>query len=688
VSAKRVKKTVLFKSGDNLSLLFFPVTIAWLEIIFRIFVTKTFSEGILISLFFACTNGLIMYILSTISPSTKANRIIAGALCGLVTVWFGVQLVYHKIFRVLISINSVVLGAGQVTFFWKQALLGIAKSIPALLLFFIPFVLYIIFCKKKNMFNKGNLRQKLAAGISSLVFYLLSLAIIFIGGTSPLSAYNVYFEENIIDIAAERLGVYTASRLDVEDYFFKRYGSFVPPMDPPPLDPPSSSEESSESSQESSSSESESSQESSSEGESSQESSEPEKPIVYGDNILDIDFSSVKSEKHQKVVDSLNKYFSSQSPTKKNAYTGMFEGCNLIYIVAESFSSYVIDEQRTPTLYKMANEGFVFNNFYNSLWGVSTLDGEYVACTGLIPKSGVWSMYQSHENYLPFTLGNIFSEQRGITSRAYHNHSYKYYNRHLSHPNLGYIFKAKGNGLDVKPTWPESDLEMMQLTIPEYINDETFHTYYLTVSGHMSYTWIGNYMSSKNKQYVKDLPYSQESLAYLACNMELEFAMQYLMEQLEEAGIAENTVIVLSPDHYPYGMEKSSLDELAGHEIEENFELYKNSLIIYKKGMEPVTVDKPCSSLDILPTVLNLFGFDYDSRLLSGKDILSDSEGLVIFNTRNFITEKGKFVASTGEIIGDLTEDEVDRTLKIINNKFYYAAKILETDYYRAVFNK
>lgn len=686
MSAKRVKKTVLFKSGDNLSLLFFPVTIAWLEIIFRIFVTKTFSEGILISLFFACTNGLIMYILSTISPSTKANRIIAGSLCGLVTVWFGVQLVYHKIFRVLISINSVVLGAGQVTFFWKQALLGIAKSIPALLLFFIPFVLYIIFCKKKNMFNKGNLRQKLAAGISSLVFYLLSLAIIFIGGTSPLSAYNVYFEENIIDIAAERLGVYTASRLDVEDYFFKRYGSFVPPMDPPPLDPPSSSEESSESSQEASSSEASGNE--SSEDESSQESSEPEKPIEYGDNVMDIDFSSVKSEKHQKVVDSLNKYFASQSPTKKNAYTGMFEGCNLIYIVAESFSSYVIDEQRTPTLYKMANEGFVFNNFYNSLWGVSTLDGEYVACTGLIPKSGVWSMYQSHENYLPFTLGNIFSEQRGITSRAYHNHSYKYYNRHLSHPNLGYIFKAKGNGLDVKPTWPESDLEMMQLTIPEYINDETFHTYYLTVSGHMSYTWIGNYMSSKNKQYVKDLPYSQESLAYLACNMELEFAMQYLMEQLEEAGIAENTVIVLSPDHYPYGMEKSSLDELAGHEIEENFELYKNSLIIYKKGMEPVTVDKPCSSLDILPTVLNLFGFDYDSRLLSGKDILSDSEGLVIFNTRNFITEKGKFVASTGEIIGDLTEDEVDRTLKIINNKFYYAAKILETDYYRAVFNK
>ena len=43
----------------------------------------------------------------------------------------------------------------------------------------------------------------------------------------------------------------------------------------------------------------------------------------------------------------------------------------------------------------------------------------------------------------------------------------------------------------------------------------------------------------------------------------------------------------------------------------------------------PVKVDKVCSTIDILPTLLNLFGVKYDSRLLAGKDILSDADGFV-----------------------------------------------------------
>ena len=42
----------------------------------------------------------------------------------------------------------------------------------------------------------------------------------------------------------------------------------------------------------------------------------------------------------------------------------MFEGYNVIFITAEGFSGYVIDEERTPMLYKLKNEGFVFNHYY------------------------------------------------------------------------------------------------------------------------------------------------------------------------------------------------------------------------------------------------------------------------------------------------------------------------------------
>ena len=172
----------------------------------------------------------------------------------------------------------------------------------------------------------------------------------------------------------------------------------------------------------------------------------------------------------------------------QNKYTGMFKGCNFIFITAESLSHYVIDRDLTPTLYRLANEGFIFNNFYNPNWGVSTSDGEYVACTGLIPKAGVWSFYHSGKNWLPFVMGNQFL-RLGYSSRAYHNHTYTYYKRNISHPNMGYIYKGVGNGLKIKNTWPESDLEMVDVTTPEFINDEKFHVYYMTVSGHLSYIY-------------------------------------------------------------------------------------------------------------------------------------------------------------------------------------------------------
>ena len=63
------------------------------------------------------------------------------------------------------------------------------------------------------------------------------------------------------------------------------------------------------------------------------------------------------------------------------------------------------------------------------------------------------------------------------------------------------------------------------------------------------------------------------------------------------------------------------------------FEIYENTLILWNDQMKkPVEVDKYCSSLDIAPTLSNLFGLEYDSRLMMGTDILSDQPGMVIFS--------------------------------------------------------
>ncbi len=232
--------------------------------------------------------------------------------------------------------------------------------------------------------------------------------------------------------------------------------------------------------------------------------------------------------------------------------------------------------------------------------------------------------------------------------------------------------------------------------MPEYIDKEPFHTYYMTVSGHMNYTFSGNRMSAKNKEAVDHLPYSMEAKAYMACNVELDRALERLIAELEVKGIADKTVIALSTDHYPYGLEKDKIDELAGHKVEENFELYKNYFILWSGSMnKPIIIDKPCSSLDIVPTLSNLFGLSYDSRLYMGKDILSDSDSLVIFSNRSFITDKIMYNSKTKEIIKlteeELPEDYISTMNKIVNNKFLVSERILDEDYYsyipREVFN-
>ena len=142
----------------------------------------------------------------------------------------------------------------------------------------------------------------------------------------------------------------------------------------------------------------------------------------------------------------------------------------------------------------MSRKAFIFNNFYNPIWGVSTSDGEFVACTVLLPKSGIWSFSKSGQNYMPFAMGNQLKNLDYIT-KAYHNHSYKYYNRHISHPNMGYDYKGVGNGLKIKETWPESDLEMIEVTADEYWH-RPFHVYY-DHQRHLNYSFDGNYIAKK-----------------------------------------------------------------------------------------------------------------------------------------------------------------------------------------------
>lgn len=647
--------------------LYFGISFAYMECVFRVTVYKTFfGPGLIFATLFGLLTGLIFAIFSTFAKNRKVNFGIAIGLHALILVLCGTQMVYHYVFKVPLSAYSLDM-AGDIVQFWDIILNAIWKNLIPILLMAVPTVLFILFGQKRINLKRTPLVGKGMLACAALMLYLFTLLCLVVTGNEPASSKSVYFYTHMPVIAQEKLGVITNMRLDFQRLIFGfEEKDFSEPDDPPASSelPPSTSE-----------------------------SAEPSSSSVieYGVNAMDIDFAALAATETNSTLKGMHNYFASIAPSSKNEMTGIFKDCNLIFITAESFSQFpVLYPELFPTIYQMATEGLQFTNFYNPVWGVSTTDGEYVACTGLLPKSGVRSFKLSSSNYMPFCMGNQFAALGYPKPVAYHNHTYTYYQRDMSHPNMGYNYKGLGNGLDVRKTWPESDLEMMQLTASEYMNEDRFHAYYMTVSGHQFYSFSGNYQAGAHKSEVAHLEHLSDGCrAYLACHLELENALKYLVDELKRLGKYENTVFVLSSDHYPYGLSTEEMSEFLGHKVDETFEMYKSTLIIWKPGMEHVVVDEPTCSLDIMPTISNMFGLEFDSRLMMGRDIFSDKDPLVIFQTRSWITDKCSYNAKTGEVksfTGEPISDEyVSEIKKTVSNKFKYSTAILDNDYYRKV---
>jgi lipoteichoic acid synthase len=444
------------------------------------------------------------------------------------------------------------------------------------------------------------------------------------------------------------------------------------------------------------------------------ESSAVTTPTVYGVNELDdVDFNQLAESTDNQALQQLDQYVASKTASRQNEYTGIFKGKNLILIAAESFATGIIDPEITPTLYRLANKGIVFNDYYQPAWGGSTTTGEYSILTGLVPTDGVNSMKATIGHDLSTTIGNQLKQLNYFT-RAYHDNTDTYYSRNLTHENFGYEkFIGYGNGMEegLNWSWPCSDDEMMQWTVPQYIDEQPFSIYYMTVSGHAAYTEESDAMAVKNLQYLRDTypsfnEHSEKVQCYLAANYELEKGLTYLLDQLEEQGILDDTVICLTADHYPYGLEKSAawdndvsyLDELYGYPVEayNQQERDKNTLIIWSGCIEDqhIEVDDPVSSIDIVPTLANLFGTDFDSRLYNGRDVFSDASPLVMWIDRSWKTDLGVYNAGTdvftpneGVSEDDIPEGYVEQIQNRVRNEFTFSQSVLENDYYAHVYS-
>ena len=666
-----------------LNWIFFPLALLYHELLLRAFDTQNaFFRGTLVMVvLFSIATGLLLSLLVNLLHNRRLAQVLTLVVTALWTLLLCVEYCCRSYFKSYFSVGFICTMTGNVVTGFGSTIPGIvAQRLPFIIAALLPLALCILLRKRIVTEHRMSKWSLLFVTAVSVIFLLIGEGLARWGTYGDSYTYNFQ-----TDAAVSQFGLHTAVRLEAE---YALFGTPQPKLELPtqedePDDPPAATT-----------------------------------PVEYGYNTLDIDFQALADSASDSALRSMAQYFGSLTPSKKNEYTGLFQGKNLVLITAEAFSPWFISRELTPTLYKLTHEGFVCENYYQPGWGQSTTGGEYAVMTGLLPTwvgSNV-SFYASANDDMPFALGNQL-RALGYRTGAYHDNIYNYYNRDKTHPNLGYDYQGVGSGLTMTEdgSWPYSDLEMVQNTIGDYIDgyvsDGTpFHVYYMTVSGHGSYGW-GHAMAAKNRAKAQAAypNASTQVQAYVAANLELENALTYLLEQLEAAGIAEDTVICMSADHYPYLLAEPETDyynELRGVvDSERDTDRYRNALVLWCGGMEnAVTVTEPCSAVDIVPTLSNLFGLEYDSRLLSGRDVLdkdydagsaSGSIPLVILPTssgNSWATAAGVFEASTRTFNArpgvTVEDDYVSRVNNIVALQYNYAQQLIARDYYRVALGR
>ena len=578
----------------------------------------------------------------------KVFNVLTSIVIFIILLLFGVEAIFFKIFQTCFSLSNLALG-DQAASFFSDAVKGIISNFYVIIILLIPFILFLIF-KKKIKFNRLKLLNipvlLLIMGLSILGFYLY----LFNGKDDRGRAYNAYYNVNDMAMSIDKMGVLNAYRLDFQRLVF----GFDQELEEEIV---------------------------------IEEEPKEKEETVYEPNIINLNFN--KATKNAEIT-KINNYIKNDKGTLKNEYTGLFKGYNIVYITAESFSELGVDEKLTPTLYKLTHTGFKFNNFY-APYVLSTIGGELQSLTGLYPDNSILTTWRKGTNYFPYGLATTFKKE-GYNTYAYHNNAYGFQDRHKYLKSQGFTnYLACYNGLEKRincRVWPQSDDEMIKKTTSDYIKStKPFLAYYMTVSGHFQYNFKGdNSMAKKHQKEVAGLKATTSAKAYVATQIELDKALERLINTLKAAGKLDKTVIVLLGDHYPYALKDNDIQSLSTYKRDKIVEYNHSNLIIWNSLLLDEEVDKVCMSVDVIPTVLNLFGIEYDSRLFTGRDIFSTSDGLAVMKNHSWVTNKGTYYSANGKFVPkegvEVDSNYVKNINSIVSNRLNISRLIIKNNYY------
>ncbi len=396
----------------------------------------------------------------------------------------------------------------------------------------------------------------------------------------------------------------------------------------------------------------------------------------------------------------LDNVYSSGEMAEENFYTGLFEGKNLIFLQLEGIDSWLLTEDTMPNLYGLMKESINFTEHYSMYTGGgSTFNSEFAVNTGFItPVSYIENVYSFHSNTFTYSMARMF-KNNGYTVNAFHMNSGEYYSRGINYNSWGY--NNYFGLVDVTKYTDDAyklDRELIQNSTfynEMFGQDGKFVNYIITYSPHTPFSdekEVGKMlvdMLYEDSEEEKPDSFTEEDIARLMAG-ETDYFVGLLIQALKDNGLYEDTVIVAYADHYLYTLnDKTILDK---YKITENNLINHTPFFIWSSDVDAEKITEVTMQTNILPTVLNLFGIDYNPDNYIGLDALAeDYEGYVFFSDYswydgNIYVENGEityggtadteYIELMSEKIGGIVRKN-DLTLRY--NYFKKKAKTLET---------
>lgn len=342
-------------------------------------------------------------------------------------------------------------------------------------------------------------------------------------------------------------------------------------------------------------------------------------------------------------------------------YKGMAKGKNLLLIQTESFNDFVLGakyngQELTPNLNALLQQDTLyFNHFYSTTGVGNTSDAEFAALNGLYPNEEreCYRLYVDNTfQGLPWLL-----RKEGYGAMAFHGYVKTFWNREEAYKNQGFQQFYSQEKLKMTETsgFGLTDKEMFRQAVDVLKEkQQPFFGFMITLTNHIPYE-LDPALASLSLQpadagttfggYMQTVRYTDE-------------AFGKLLQYLKDAGLYENTMLVIYGDHQGMNMETPSVKSRMSRFLEKEYnyeEMLNVPLLIHLPGLgEAKTVGTVGGQVDIMPTIANLMDMEADHPFIFGQDLLNATEGFV---AQISYIGKGSFITGDNQMLFGIGKD-------------------------------